>query len=351
MDVGAHTLTVFFHAHDATLNQDAYISNLGNNYIANFTVGAGTFTFTGTTNGNINKTTSTNWAGGIAPGNGHNLSFGTSSNTSLTNSLTSARTLVFNNGASSFTLGGSALALVENGGVSPKIENLSSTLQNINVALTLTGNATNKAEIDPINGNLSIGSTISLTGSTQLQVWGNNGNTVTFNGVISGTSSSGFALNQNSNAVFKSANTYSGDTFVNAGKLQFDTGGSANNSTIRIGDISGSANAEVDLIPAAGGLTLSSVIGARAGSSGSATIASQNTSNSNTLSGHLYLEKNLILTQSSGGTLNVTQARSSPSDTFTGTDIKGNTLPSRRRQAARSISVATFTTLLVQAVL
>ena len=52
---------------------------------------------------------------------------------------------------------------------------------------------------------------------------------------------------------------------------------------------------------------------------------SQNTSGTNTYSGHIGLDHDLSVTQSTGGSLNITQLRSTPADTTTGFDIKGFT--------------------------
>lgn len=154
----------------------------------------------------------------------------------------------------------------------------------------------------------------------------NGPNTITVGGIISqtGVGNATTSIIGGATVIYKGANSYSGDTFVNSGKLQFATGGSANNSVIRIGDTSGSVSATVELTPLTGGLTLSSVMGARSGSSGTATIASLNTSGSNTLSNQIYLDKALAITQAAGGTLNITQVKGV--DNTTGTDIKGQTL-------------------------
>jgi autotransporter-associated beta strand protein len=230
----------------------------------------------------------------------------------------------------SFTITGNSFTLFDFGsGNFPRIENDSFVLQTFTLTsgntITLSGGSNNKAEINPVNGDLvfSAGTKIDLAGSTQLQIYGNNGKSVTFGGIISSSGNSGnnsVAINQNSTVIYKAANTYAGDTFVNAGKLQFDTGGSANNSTIRIGDITGSANAEVDLLGS--NQTISSVINPRAGSSGTLTISSQNTSGTNTLSNHIGVDKNFTISQAGGGTLAVTQGRSTATGTTTGFDIK-----------------------------
>jgi autotransporter-associated beta strand protein len=242
----------------------------------------------------------------------------------------------------SFTITGNGFTLFDFGsGTFPSIENDSFVLQTFNLTsgqtVSLQGNQTSGqqfGEIDPVNGNItfSAGTKIDLAAITQLRIYG--GNTVTFNDVISSTGNSGnnsVAINgTGATVIFGAANTYAGDTFVNGGgsataKLQFASGGSANSSAIRIGDTSGTAAAEVDLTPPAGGLSLSSVFNSRSGSSGTATIASQNTSSANTLSGHLALDKAMTITQSGSGTLNITQARNG-TDTVSGTDIKGQTL-------------------------
>ena len=156
-----------------------------------------------------------------------------------------------------------------------------------------------------MNGNLTITSANIFTNGNQLKVFGNNGFTLTFAAGTNIQQGGSLAINQNSTVIYNSAHTYTGDTIVNAGKLQFNTGASAASSVIRIGDTVGTANAEVDLIAATGGQTLINTIVARAGSSGVRTIDSQNTSGTNTLSGAIALDAALTLKQSAGGTLSL----------------------------------------------
>lgn len=224
-----------------------------------------------------------------------------------------------------FTLTGNALNLFDFGGNFPKIENTSSVNQIINANVGLNGTSGGgKAELDPTGGDLTLNGTVALNGTTALQVFGGGGHLLTFNGVLSGSNT--VADQTNNIIVYNAANTYTGDTFILAGKLQFGTNGSANSSTLRLGDTSGSANAEIDLLGGgSGGVNVGSVINPRAGSSGTLTIASQNTGGINTLSGHLGVDKSFTISQTAGGTLNYTQARSSVSSTTTGFDIKNFT--------------------------
>ena len=111
------------------------------------------------------------------------------------------------------------------------------------------------------------------------------------------------------------ANTYTGDTFINAGTLQYNAGGSSNNSPfIRIGLNSGSANATLAL---SSGVTLSSGWVSRDTGTGVRTISSLATSGTATLSGLGFMDRPLTTASAAGGTL-----------AFTGAsiDLKGNTL-------------------------
>ena len=211
-----------------------------------------------------------------------------------------------------FTLTGSAITLFDFGGNAPKIENNSTLVQNINAPIVLNSGAVTFAEINPVSGDLSFGSTVDLAGTTQLRIFGNNGKTVTFGGIISSSGNGGantVAINQNSTVIYSAANSYTGATFVNAGKLQFNTGGTANSSTINIGDTAaGTTNAEmaVGAVASAGGQSLSSPIIIRSGNSGTATISAQNTSGTNTLSGTITANKAVTITSAAGGTLALT---------------------------------------------
>jgi autotransporter-associated beta strand protein len=193
-----------------------------------------------------------------------------------------------------------------------KIENNSANLQTFN--LTLGVNAA-FIEVNPVNGDLTVGSPNVYLNGNQLRVWGNNSKTLTFGpgSVISGTGGS-FALNENSTVIYQSAHTYSGDTYINAGTLRFNSGGSASSSTLRLGNTSGTAGAALAV---ASGANLNSTLVVRSGSSGTKTIGGLAGSGTATISGNVYLDGDATVTSASGGTLN-----------FTGTefDLKNQTL-------------------------
>jgi fibronectin-binding autotransporter adhesin len=261
----------------------------------------------------------TNW-GGVAPDGNDVLNFAGTQNLTTTNDLTglalSQYRIFFNAGAGNFTLGGGALTLFDFGaGNAPKIENNSTgSTQTISLAsLTLDGtNGGGFAEVNPVDGNLLINSAITLAGTTQLRVWGNNGNTVTFNGAIGGGANS-LALNQNSTIVLNAVNTFTGDSFINAGVLQINEGASLASAGIRIGDTSGSANTALRLADTTGGTVISSVLQARAGSSGTRTIVNQNANGYNSFNGTLTVDANLGSSSVAGG-----------SATFVGTVLNNN---------------------------
>ena len=252
--------------------------------------------------GDNNWGTGANWSpdGSPAPGSGNDIFFGGSTRLSPFNNYTNFddwRNITFNSGAGAFNLFGNSIDLFG------KIENLSSNGQSVSLTSIALNSANN--EFNPVNGNLTIFSTNIFTNGNQLKIFGNNGNTLTLSSGTVIQQGGSVSLNQNSTVIYNSAHTYTGDTFVNAGKLQFNTGSSATSTTIRIGDTSGSANAEMGLIAATGGQTLGNTIVSRAGSSGVRSINSQNTSGTNTLNGVIALDAAMTITQALGGNLSL----------------------------------------------
>lgn len=253
--------------------------------------------------GDNNWGTGANWSpdGSPAPGSGNDLFFGGSTRLSPFNNYTAFddwRNITFNSGASSFNLFGNAIDLFG------KIENLSSNSQTVGL-LSIALNSATANEFNPVNGNMTINSTNIFTNGNQLKVFGNNGFTLSFSSGTNIQQAGSIAINQNSIVEYNSAHSYTGDTFINAGRLNFNSGASATSSIIRLGDTSGAVNTALGLT-ANGGLTLSNTVVARNGSSGTRTIQSTNTTGTNTLSGGLFLDAGLIVQQSGAGTLSLT---------------------------------------------
>lgn len=271
----------------------------------------------GTTN---NWTDDANWNPDGPPVYGV-LTFSGSTRTTNTNDYVGLNMngLSFNS-AGTFTVGGNAINFFDNGGLQAKIENNGSAAATVNLPVVFAATAgTPRAEINAVTGDLTFGTTatVSLTGSAVngLELYGT-GRTLTLNGVVSGTGKY-VAVQQGNVVVFGAANTYTGDTFVNNGTLRFAQGGSADGSTIRIGDTSGTAAATLSIVDADGGTTLASLLNPRAGSSGLKTISATNTSGTNTFSGNVFLDADVTTDAASGGTLAFTGA------TF---DLKNQTL-------------------------
>ena len=180
------------------------------------------------------------------------------------------------------------------------------------------------------SGNITLHDNVTLSAA--------NGGTLKFGGVIatagSGTNAApptggfgtgpGVLINVGGSSTgiveYDNAMTYSGDTVVNSGTLQFNANGSTNNSTIRLGVL---GPATVNLT---GASSVASTVNVRS-STGTKTISGSNASGTATYGGQIALDDDATtFSTNSGATLAFTQARASGVSTVTGTDIKGHTL-------------------------
>lgn len=173
-----------------------------------------------------NWSSADNW-GGTGPSGNEILNFSGSTRLTPVNDLTSygGYRIFFSSGASSFTLSGNDFTLYDFGANSPKIENNSSNLQTINNNLTLDGTTGGVVEINPVDGDLLLGGTLTLADNANLKIWGNNGKTVTFGGSIGQTGTSSLSLEQNSTVILGADNSFSGGVTINAGTLRVGNGG------------------------------------------------------------------------------------------------------------------------------
>src|SRR5690242_2108322 len=197
--------------------------------------------------------------------------------------------ILFDSGASSFTLNGNAIKL------NFKIENNSSALQTYNMSgLSLAPSSSGGVvELDPTAGDLTVntpGSAIFLDNNAELDVFGSH--VLTLNGSVQngGGSTGKFVLQGPATVIFNAANSYTGGTFINNGSLKFDTGGSAS-GTLTLGDTTGSNGSSIYIRPATGGKTVSNDITVRSGSSGSTTIGGLDSSGTNSYTGTITLNR------------------------------------------------------------
>ncbi len=237
------------------------------------------------------------WTGGLwdEPGFGV-LRFNNNHQLTMTNNVSgtySQHSIIFgSSNTSNRTISGNTVRFYDFSGTDPKIENQSSGSHTINFNIEGDG-ATDPLEMNPTSGNLTFGGTVNNQG-TDIFVFGNNGNTITYNGVISGAGK--FIIKQNSKAVFNATNTYTGNTELDAGELWIGTGGDiSSSSSIYLGNGSSTATvAKLWLSNSSGGTTFSRNITVNNGNTTTRYIGGINTSGTHTLSGN-------ITNNSSGG--------------------------------------------------
>ena len=233
-----------------------------------------------------------------SPGTGNDLYFAGSTRLTPYNNYTAWddwRDIYFSSGASSFTISGNSIDLYR------KIENSSSNPQT--ASFSNIGMSADPVEFNPVNGDITLGGggTIYNNGR-QLIVYGDNGNTLTVDMIISGSGT--VVINQNSTVVYKKVNTYSGSTYVNAGQLRFDQGSTVGGGTIYVGNTTGSAGASLYILDNNGGTTVDEVLNVRSGSSGAKTIGGLNSSGINTYSDTVTLNDDVTIdANNSGGTM------------------------------------------------
>ncbi|MFP9113409.1 autotransporter-associated beta strand repeat-containing protein [Flavobacterium sp. RHBU_3] len=108
-----------------------------------------------------------------------------------------------------------------------KIENYSTVNHTFNVQLSLD----TTTEINPVSGDLTLNGNVNTFGNT-INVYGNNAKTLSISGIINGAGS--LYLKQNSTVILSGANTYTGNTVVEAGTLQLNNAAGALPSTATV---------------------------------------------------------------------------------------------------------------------
>ncbi|MEO5713153.1 MAG: autotransporter-associated beta strand repeat-containing protein [Luteolibacter sp.] len=273
-------------------------------------------TFNEWTNSGTDWGTTTNWSGG-GVGNYGQLEFKGNGNVSSNNNagvVSQWRVYFSNTKAYTLTSSSGALNLFDFGGAHSWILSDSTVKQTFS-SLTVNFAATAGATFGQISarntGELAFNN-VGITGSqvAQLRIAGQSTGKVTFSGGISGTGKAvvigideSGGSRTSTDVVFNGASTYTGDTFINAGKLTIGSGGSLT-STIQLGDtVATGAAATFALGASSGGQSLGNTINVRGGSAGTKTIDSLNTSGTNILTGAITLDADLLLKQAAGGSL------------------------------------------------
>ena len=210
--------------------------------------------------------------------------------------------------ASTFSAG---LTLSSNGnGINFKqrLENNSSHTQTIGMPLSGGKDGAPHIELNPVNGRLVLNGSIFNDFSKAYNVYGGNVLEINTGLGVGGTASSvGFAVQTNAIVELKAAQSWTGNTTINAGRMEFRTGGSLAGGTVQLGNTSGSSAAELRLVPN-GGYVLARPVLVRSGSSGVKTISSINTAGTNELSGGITLNDSIHLSVEAGGTLTLSGA-------------------------------------------
>ena len=269
-----------------------------------------------------------NWAGGSKPASGATtvIHFAGSTQTASVNDyvpFSVASQIVFDSGASSFTLSGNSVKLKTG------IQNNTSVLQTVNLSgLTLAPVTSGGIiQLNPTSGDLTIntpGGSVLLNNNAQVEVFGSN--TLTINSAIQdGASSSGkFMVMGPATVVFNGANTYTGGTVVDNGSLQFGSNGSAT-GILKLGNTTGTDSASIYARPNTGGVTIANDITVRSGSSGTMTIGGLNTSGTSTYGGTVTLNRDVNLQAATGGTVTF-NTLTSPNTVSTATVSGGGTV-------------------------
>lgn len=274
-----------------------------------------------------NWTTGGNWSGGSAPGSPQNiLNFAGSTRTTSTNNFSNYSAgyqMFFNTGAAAFTLGGDAINFYNFGSTvatnSPGVENDSSSTQTVNLQVDMEANANASAwdfNVTAISGNVNLGTSsgnafnyYSDVTNDWLALHADNGNTITVYGKINngGGGTAKVFMDGGGTVVYAGANAYTGETDINAGTLQINSGGSiSSSSAIYLGNGT-LASSTAELALAGAGQTFSNNFTINTGADNTKRIvAGLNTSGTSTYSGTVTVGSDFQVNAAFGGTVAIT---------------------------------------------
>jgi len=256
------------------------------------------YTWTGSSG--QNWSTAANWQTG--PLGWGNVKFNNSTVSLSVNDLSGYGThaIYFLSGSSARTINGNSIRFYDNSGNDPRIKNETSNDQTINVDILGDGDASDPLLLEAHSGDFIL-KKINNNGSP---IWVNsdNGNTIQFTDVISG---SGVFVNRyKTYSKISGSNTFTGNVYIDEGEVWVEENCSFNNSisfdvgsSSRMGDV-----AKLLMTDLNGGTTLSNNLVVNQGNTDTRYIGGINTSNTNTFSGNITLNRyvNLEVTQLTG---------------------------------------------------
>jgi autotransporter-associated beta strand protein len=271
---------------------------------------------------NSNWSTAANWDGDVLPGYG-TLRFAGDLRTTNTNDTFTSMNQVNWNGGSAWVMNSTSsatLSLFDNGGTQAKLESLGGGGVTINANIVFAAN--NGAPPNPFGEINAVGSsfnfasgTLTVNGSSVngIKFFGGSGQGVTFSNTVN-ASGKWFGITDTNGSriiIASGANVTTGDIYVmNGGTLRID-GGTLTTSAVRLGgDFGNTGNqnqtlgGRLDLNVPTGGVTFSSTINTVSGNtSGVLQVNSGNSSGTNTITGGVFLDSDLEVQTTGGGTL------------------------------------------------
>jgi autotransporter-associated beta strand protein len=241
--------------------------------------------------------TGSNWIGGATPsvGSGVVLQFGASSRLTPNNNYTTGDDFgewrLLSSAGASYTISGNGF------GLHSKIENDAGSGQTLTIN-TAGIYARNNIEINPVGGNIVVGALTVLDNNRSLNVYdGDNGNTLTINGVLSNGNGSGgngsLILNQKSTVILAAdGNTYGTSTINTNAILRVGAGGAT--GSLGSGDVTNNGSL---VFHRTGNLTVANNI------SGSGSVTLQSGNETTTFSTRKTYTGNTVI---NGGILDLT---------------------------------------------
>jgi len=183
-----------------------------------------------------------------------------------------------------------------------RIQNDSTASHTINFPFRMDDNL----QINPVSGDLTIGGAIN-NNAKNIEVFGNNSKMLTLSGIVSGSGK--LIIKENSKVKISNSSTYTGNSELDAGELWFATGGSANSSTIWIGN-GGSMSTAAKVWIESGGTTISSSINVNNGNANTRVLGGLNSSGTATYSGPIGVNNGDLNLEANntGGTVDFTGA-------------------------------------------